>query len=101
MTVDEGLNELARQRCPQTVDVVQAVMARVSAHPYMRRTQRGRVLPYAAAAAVVGIVGTGIVARHDNNTGIGSMVAQVQDYSYYGSTVEEAAVNPIEYIYEE
>ena len=38
--------------------------------------------------------------RSYDEEGIGSMIASVSDYDYY-STVESAATNPIEYLYED
>lgn len=107
MTIDEGLNELARQQYPYSVDVVQAVMAEVRQHPYLQPVRRvqpwQRVLSSSIAAVMLALIGFGTMMRIQahNDAGIGSMIAQVQDYNYYGSTVEDAALNPIEYIYEE
>lgn len=106
MTIDEGLNELARQRYSHTVDVVEGVMTQVMMHPYLqpvhRVSTRGRWLTSSVAAvivmAVVGVAAFRIQAN--NEAGIGSMISQVQDYDYYGTAVEEAALNPIECIYE-
>ncbi len=106
MTIDEGLNELARQQYPHQVDVVQAVMAQVRQHPYLQPVRRvqtwQRVVSSSVAAVLLALVVSVTVVRIQayNEAGIGSMIAQVQDYNYYGS-VEEAAMNPIEYIYEE
>ncbi len=106
MTIDEGLNQLAAMQYPHRVDVVDGVMAQVRQHPYLQpvhstNTWRRVAMSSAAAVLLVVVVG-GVVARvqASGDDGIGSMIAQVQDYNYYG-TVEEAAVNPIEYIYEE
>ena len=106
MTIDEGLKELAAMQYPHQVDVAQAVMAQVRQHPYLQPVRRvqpwQRVVSSSVAAVVVALIASVTVIRiqASNEAGIGSMIAQVQDYGYYGS-VEEAAVNPIEYIYEE
>lgn len=106
MTIDEGLNELARQQYPGTVNVVDAVMAQVRLHPYLRPIHRVRtwqkVLSSSVAAVVLALLVSVTVMRIQayNDAGIGTMISQVHDYSYYG-TVDEVAVNPIECIYEE
>ena len=106
MTIDEGLNQLARQQYPHTVDVVQTVMSQVRQHPYLQPVHRvhtwQRITSSAVAAVLLAIVVSTVVVRiqANNEAGIGSMIAQVQDYGYYGSTVEEPALNPIECIYE-
>ena len=106
MTIDEGLNELARQSCPRSVNVVPQVMAHVSQHPYLQSVRRVQVWQRlgwpAVAAAVVCIVAGAAIMRMNayDEAGIGNMISQVHDYSYY-STVDQAAVNPIEYLYEE
>ena len=54
-----------------------------------------------AVAAVAALVVLNIGAfRSYDEEGIGSMIASVSDYDYY-STVESAATNPIEYLYED
>ena len=106
MTIDEGLQELARQQYPRKVDVVEGVMAQVRQHPYLQHVHRvhtwQRIASSAVAAVLLAIVVSTVVIRvqASNDAGLGSMIAQVQDYGYYGSAVEEPALNPIECIYE-
>lgn len=108
MTVDEGLKELARMDYPREVDVVDGVMAEVMKHPYLRPVHRTvqpwqRIVSTTVAAAVVALV-VNVVALRMNSydeAGIGSMISQVHDYEYYGSTIEDGAVNPYEYLYNE
>ena len=106
MTVDEGLNQLAAMQCPRKVDVVDGVMAYANAHPYMMPVRRTnvwrRVVSSSVAAVLLAAVASVVVLRIqvNNDAGIGSAIAQVQDYGYYSSSIEEAALNPIEYIYE-
>lgn len=106
MTVDEGLKELARQQYPHQVDVVQGVMAQVSQHPYMQPRRQvavwQRVVSTAVAAAIVALLINVVVVnvRSYDEDDIGYMISQVHDYNYYGA-VEEAADNPIAYIYDE
>lgn len=106
MTIDEGLQELARQQYPRRVDVVEGVMAQVRQHPYLRPVRQvrtwQRIASSAVAAVLLALVVSTVVVRlqANNDAGIGSMIAQVQDYGYYAATVEESALNPIEYIYE-
>ena len=106
MTIDEGLKELARQQCPHDVDVVDGVMAQVRQHPYLQPRHKvvawQRVVSSSVAAVVIAlVVGITIVRiQAYNDAGIGNMIAQLQDYDYYGAA-EEPALNPIECIYEE
>lgn len=106
MTIEDTLEQLSRQQYPHQVDVVERVMAQVEKHPYLRPMHRRAVnwqrIGAVAAAAVVALVAVNVTLFHDNydNEGMGSMIAQVNDYSTW-NTVEESAVNPLEYIYEE
>jgi hypothetical protein len=106
MTIEDTLEQLSHQQYPHQVDVVDRVMAQVEQHPYLQPV-RHRVVSWqrigaVAAAAVVALVAVNVTLFHDNydNEGMGSMIAQVNDYSTW-NTVEEAAVNPLEYLYEE
>ena len=107
MTIDESLKELASQQYPHQVDVVDAVMSQVRQHPYLRPVKRMRVwqqaLSVAVAAAIVALVVNVVVVNMQayDETGIGNMISQVHSYDYYGSSIEEYAPNPIEYLYEE
>ena len=106
MTVDEGLKQLAAMEYPRRVDVVQGVMAEVSKRPYLRPVRKvvqpwQRIVSTSVAAAIVAVV-VNVVALRTNNydeAGIGSMIAQVQDYEYYDATIENGAVNPLDYFY--
>ena len=107
MTVEEGLKELAGKNYPGKVDVVQGVMAEVMKHPYMQPVRRvqpwQRIVSTTVAAALVALVVNVVTVRMNSydEEGIGMMISQVQNYEYYGSTVENAAVNPVDYFYEE
>ena len=107
MTVDEGLKELARTNYPGRVDVVQGVMAEVMKHPYLRPVRRvqpwQRIVSTTVAAAIVAVVVNTVAVRMNtyDEAGIGSMISQVQSYEYYGTTIEDGAVNPYDYLYGE
>lgn len=106
MMIEETLEQLAALQYPKKVDVVGCVMAEVGKKPYLRpvhRTVRWQRISAVAAVAAVVLVAVNVLTVHTRNydeAGIGSMIAQVNDYSSWG-TVEEAALNPIEYFYEE
>lgn len=105
MTIDQTLEQLAKQQYPEKVDVVDRVMAQVEQHPYLQRvTPRFQWQRFSAiaAAAVVALVAVNVVLFHSDydDDGIGSMIAQVNDYSSW-NTIEYAAVNPIESLYDE
>jgi hypothetical protein len=107
MTIEKQLEQLAAQRCPREVDVVDRVMAEVGRHPYMQprhKTSRRLVWTgaFAAAAAVaVLLVNVVVINLHSRNTdGMGSMIAQVNDYSSW-CPVEDAALESLDYLYEE
>lgn len=106
MNIDEQLKELSRQTCPRQVDVVDAVMAQVRQHPYLmpaRKTKAvlWRRIALTAVAAVAALVVLNISLRPSyNEEQIGDMLAYVSDYDYY-SSVEEPAVNPIEFLYDD
>lgn len=105
--IDELLKQLAAEKYPHQVDVVDSVMTQVSIRPYMhpvRRVQSWQRWTSGAVAAVITLLAVNLTVsriQSNDNEGIGYMIAQVQDYNYYGSAVEEQAVNPIEYLYEE
>ena len=106
MTIEEQLKELAAQEYPRKVDVVDAVMREVSQRPYLQPVHRKvywRLISGAAAAAVALVLVVNIAIhnfRGYDDDGLGSMIAQVNDYSSW-TTVEDAAENPYEYFYEE
>ena len=108
MTIDERLEQLAGLEYPGKVDVVDRVMAEVSKKPYLRPVHRKvswqRISAVAAAAAVLLVV-VNIAVFHPfgyDDEGLGTMIAQVNDYSSW-NTVEEAAYddNPIAYLYDD
>lgn len=108
MTIDEELKQMAGMTYPGRVDVVEGVMAEVMKHPYLRPVRRSvqpwqRIVSTTVAAAVVALVVNVIMVRMNSydEAGIGQMISQVQEYDYYGSTVEDGAVNPYEYLYNE
>ena len=106
MKVDEGLRELASVgEYPRQVNVVEAVMAEVGKHPYLRPVRQvqpwQRIVSTTVAAAIAALIVNVLVIRTQtyDEAGIGTMIAQVQNYDYYGSTIEDGAVNPFEYLY--
>lgn len=107
MTVEEGLKELASQNYSGRVDVVQGVMAEVNKHPYLQPVRRvqpwQRIVSTTVAAAIVALVVDVVAVRLNSydEEGIGMMISQVQNYDYYGSTVENAALDPMDYFNEE
>ncbi|MBP5528346.1 MAG: hypothetical protein J6X79_07855 [Bacteroidales bacterium] len=109
MNIDQTLEQLSHLQCPHQVDVTDRVMAQVEQHPYLRpQYERGNgkvfrrigVAAVAAALALVVINVATVYTRSYDEEGLGSMIAQYNDYSSW-NTVEEAAVNPLEYLYEE
>lgn len=106
MNIDQQLEQLARLQYPRQVDVTDRVMAQVMQHPYLRPRQRSKVWRYmgvaavAASLALVVVNVTSVYTRPYDVENMGSMISQVNDYSSW-NTVEEVAVNPYEYFYEE
>lgn len=105
MNIEQQLDELKRLNYPREVDVVEPVMAEVRKRPYLMPRRRHvwvrRLTLSAAAVAAVAIFAVpALINRSYDEDGIGEMIASVQDYSYY-SHVESAALNPIEYLYDE
>ena len=109
MNIDQTLEQLSHLQCPQQVDVTDRVMAQVVQHPYLRPQyerhsskvfRRIGVATVAAALALVILNVTTVYTRSYDEEGLGSMIAQYNDYSSW-NTVEEVAVNPLEYLYEE
>lgn len=104
MNIDEQLKILSRQTYPHQVDVVDAVMAQVRQRPYLRPAHRSGVwrgVALTAAAAVAALVVFNVASfRSYDEARIGDVMTHVSDYDYYAS-VESAAVNPIEYLYED
>ena len=97
MNIEEQLQILSRQTCPKQVDVVDAVMAQVRRKPYLRpahRTALWRTVALTAVAAVAAVVVFNVASfRSYDEEGIGRMMAYV--------SVETAAVNPIECLYDD
>ena len=106
MTIEETLQQLSKQQYPHQVDVVDRVMAEVGQKSYLqpvRRTVSWQRISAIAAAAVVALLAINIAVFNStsyDDEGLGSMIAQVNDYSSW-NTVEEYAVEPLEYLYEE
>ena len=106
MTIEQQLEQLAQLQYPNKVDVVDSVMAQVSQRPYLCPVHRKftwRYISIAAAAAVVALFIVNITIFRPaaySNEDMGFAIAQFNDYSSW-NTVEEAAVNPFDYIYEE
>lgn len=106
MNIDQTLEQLSHLQYPRQVDVTDRVMAQVAQQPYLRPVHRGhlfRRIGIAAVAAVLVLMVvnvTTIYTRSYDDEGLGSMIAQANDYSSW-APVEEAAINPYEYLYEE
>ena len=113
MNIDQTLEQLAHLQYPRQVDVTDRVMEQVMQRPYLqpqysssRGHSRGKlfrrigIVAVAASLALVVINVTTVYTRSYDEDGMGSMIAQVNDYSSW-NTVEEFAVNPYEYLYEE
>lgn len=106
MTVDETLEMLAGQQYPHKVDVVDRVMAQVQDKPYLVPVRKRPLWPRisaVAAAAVVALVAVNVAVfnlRGYDEDSMGSMIAQLNDYSQW-NTVEQAAAYPYDYIYED
>ncbi|GEM_PF-7022141 len=107
MTLEQSLQQLSHLECPHQVDVVDRVMAQVADRPYLQPVHRRRSLwkpiGATAAAAVVALVLINVLSvytRTYDDAGLGVALMQANDYTSW-STVEEAAPNPIEYLYEE
>ena len=108
MTIEQQLENLSRQTCPKQVDVVDSVMDVVSKKPYLQPVHRNnrqiwRIVATTAAAAVVAlIVNVTVLYTHNyDDEGLGMMMAQENDCSSYPAwnAVEDAAVDPLEYVY--
>ena len=101
MNIEEQLQQLSRQTCPQQVDVVDAVMAQVRRHPYLRPVHKNTAVWRAAAltaAAVAAIVVFNVATVHSyDEDQISEMMAYVSDYDSYLSV--ESAAEPLDYIY--
>ena len=106
MNIEQTLEQLAREGYPHKVDVVERVMAAVEQKPYLRPVRRRvswRPVGAAVAAAVALVAAVGFVLpllRTYDEADMSSMIAEANDYSSWGA-VEEAAENPIEFLYEE
>ena len=99
MTIEKQLQELAQQTCPKQVDVVDAVMAEVRQRPYLQPASHA---PYAwlrRPATWAAIVIINISSPTCDEQQLSTMIARVSDYNYY-SSVEAAAENPIEFLYD-
>ena len=106
MTLEQRLDQLAQLQYPNKVDVMDSVMSQVSQRPYLRPVRRNvswRYVSIAATAAVVVLFIVNITIFRPSsysNEDMGFAIAQFNDYSSW-NTVEDAAVNPFEYMYEE
>ena len=114
MNIDEQLKELSQQTCPWQIDVEDRVMEQVRKHPYLQPVapsvapRKRRWVPWVsltAAAAAVGLVVVNInpasAAPSYNEEQIGTMMAYVSDFDNYYNSVESAAENPIDYLYDD
>lgn len=110
MNIDQTLEQLSHLQYPRQVDVTERVMAQVMQRPYLqpryvsqRRRQIWQRVSAIVAAAMVTLVVFNVAmvyTRSYDDEGMGSMIAHANDYSSW-NTVEEMAVNPYEYLYEE
>lgn len=108
MTIEEQLKQLAAEEYPGKVDVVDAVMAEVSKHPYLQPVAQKRRVSWhlvgsavAAAIAAVVVVNVAMVnTRSYDEEGMGNMIAQLNDYSSW-NTIEEPAEDPYTYFFDE
>lgn len=106
MTLEQRLEQLSQQEYPHKVDVVGSVMAQVQQKPYLRPVRRSigwKQISVAAAAAIVALFIVNITFYKPtslSNEDMGYAISQFNDYSSW-NTVEEAAVNPLEALYEE
>lgn len=121
MNIDQTLEQLAHLQYPRQVDVTDRVMERISGQCSVTSDQKAaqpRVIPLttghsrgqlfrrigivavAASLALVVINVATVYTRSYDEEGMGSMIAQLNDYSSW-NTIEEVAVNPYEYLYEE
>lgn len=104
MNIDEQLEQLARMEYPRQVDVVDRVMAQVTTPSVIPMPpHRSLRLPLSAAAAVAILLAVGLPLLHTHsfdNEGLGNSIAQLNDYNSW-NTIEEVAMNPYEYLYEE
>ena len=109
MNIDQTLEQLAHLQCPTQVDVTDRVMAQVASKPYMinRREHSARAtwfkrigISAAAAVALLLVVNvTSLYTRSYDEEDMGTMMAQVNDYSSW-NTVEQVAT-PYDFLYEE
>lgn len=106
MTLEQTLEQLSQQQYPHKVDVVDRVMAQVQQKPYLRPVRRSigwRQISITAAAAVVALFIVNITFYRPaslSNEDMGLAISQFNDYSSW-NTVEEAALNPMEPLFEE
>ncbi|MGX8713394.1 MAG: hypothetical protein ACSW8I_06910 [bacterium] len=103
MNIEEQLTNLSHLSCPKQVDVVDHVMAQVrqTSHntPQIKSVVWRRVAITAVAAIAALVVVNIATTRSYDDAQLGSMMAYFSNYDNY--TVESAAVNPIEYLYED
>ena len=105
MNIDQRLEQLAQLQYPTQIDVTDRVMQHVMQHPYMQpvhRTSVWRRVGIAGVAAVAVLLIVNVASLYTRNydiNGLGNTIAEVNDYSSW-NTVEYAALNPIESIYE-
>ena len=106
MNIDQQLEQLSHLQYPRQVNVVDNVMAQVMQRPYLQPVHRRntwRIVSTVAAAAVALLFVVSLTLpylRSYDDEGLGSMMAQANDFSSW-NTIEEAAVNPYEFIYDE
>jgi hypothetical protein len=109
MTIEEKLKEVGALQCPVRVDVVDSVMERVrqkELHEVAGSSLPKRLFTWGgslAAAAVVALLLVNVLAVKPVATSdqqLGEMIASLQDFESYGA-VEDAALEPIDFLYGE
>lgn len=111
MNIDQTLEHLSHLQCPRQVDVTDRVMEQVMQRPYLQPqypTRKNRapllrrigIVAVAASLALVVLNVAVVYTRPYDEESMESTIAQLNDYSSW-NTVEEVAVNPYEYLYEE
>ena len=103
MNIEEQLTNLSQLTCPKQVDVVESVMVQVRQTPVQTPHVRSVVWRRVAITAIAAVVALVIInistARSYDNNQLGSMMTYFSNYENY--TIETAAINPIEYLYED
>lgn len=106
MTIDQTLELMSNLQYPRQVDVTDRVMEKIAnltlaERPKSRPLWRRITTVAVAAVALLFVVNLAFpYFKSYDEASIGQMISQVNDYSAW-NTVEQAAENPYEYLYEE